>query len=116
MPLENKQESKFNFFFSKSELLTSHLSLIKDYTGEVKRNIASKIYIEEEISHFSIKSISTDNYIGEHEASILEIIPNKEIKSLISFYKNIKPIADLILLLTSFAERRRLYGINVKVQ
>jgi hypothetical protein len=109
MPLENKQESKFNFFFSKSELLTSHISLITDYTGEVKRNISSKIYIEEEISHLGIKSISTDNYIGDNEASILEIIPNKEIKSLISFYKNIKPIADLILLLTSFSERRRLY-------
>lgn len=109
MPLKNKQKSKFNFFFSKSELLTSHISLIADYTGEIKRNISSKIYIEEEISHLGIKSISTDNYIGDKEASILEIIPHKEVKSLISFYKNIKPIADFIFLLTSFAERRRLY-------
>lgn len=109
IPLKNKQENKFNFFFSKSELLTSHISLTKNYTGEIKREIRSKIHIEKEILHLGIKSISTDNYIGEYEASILEIIPNKEIKSLISFYKNIKPIADLILLLTSFAERRRLY-------
>lgn len=55
-----------------------------------------------------IQSISTDKYIGEKESNILEIIPNKEVTSLISFYKNIKPITDLVLLLASFAERRRL--------
>lgn len=109
MPLKNKQENKFNFFFSKSELLTSHISLTKYYTGEIKRDISSSICIKDEILHLGIKSITTDNYIGEKEANILEIIPSKEIKSLLSFYKNVKPIADLILLLTSFTERRRLY-------
>lgn len=106
--LDNKQESRFNFFFSKSDLLTSNVFLTKHYTGELKRDVVSKIYILEEVSHLGIKSITTDNYIGEKEANILEIVPNNEIKSLISFYKNIKPIADLVLLLTSFAERRRL--------
>jgi hypothetical protein len=108
MPLKNKQENKFNFFFSKSELLTSHISLTKHYTGEIKRDISSSICIKDEILHLGIESITTDNYIGEKEANILEIIPSKEIKSLLSFYKNVKPIVDLILLLASFAERRRL--------
>ena len=107
--LDTKQETKFNFFCSKSELLTSKVFLIKHYTGEIKRNIASKISITDEVSHLGIKSISTDKYVGEKESNILEIIPNKEINSLLSFYKNVKPIADLVLLLTSFAERRRLH-------
>lgn len=107
--LENKQEIKFNFFCSNSELLTSKVFLTKHYTGEVERDVASKIYIKDEVSHLGIKSISTDKYVGEKESNILEIIPNKEINSLLSFYKNVKPIADLVLLLTSFAERRRLH-------
>lgn len=106
--LENKQESKFNFFFSKSELLTSQVMVEKQYTGEIKRHLASKIHITEDVAHFGIKSITTDKYIEEQESNVLELIPHKEVKSLISFYKNIKPIADLVLLLTSFAERRRL--------
>lgn len=107
--LDNKQETKFNFFCSNSELLTSKVFLTKHYTGEVERNVASKISIQDEVSHLGIKSISTDKYIGEKESNILEIIPSKEINSLLSFYKNVKPIADLVLLLTSFAERRRLH-------
>lgn len=107
--LDNKQKTKFNFFCSNSELLTSKIFLTKHYTGEVKRNIASKISIIDEVSHLSIKSITTDKYVGENKSNILEIIPKKEIKSLLSFYKNVKPIADLVLLLTSFAERRRLH-------
>lgn len=107
--LDNEQDSKFNFFFSNSKLLTSRVILTEDYTGEVTREMVSKISITDEVSHFGIKSINTDKYIRDKESNILEIIPKKKIKSLISFYKNIKPIADLILLLTSFAERRRLH-------
>ncbi|MFW3353703.1 hypothetical protein [Aliarcobacter butzleri] len=107
--LDNKQETKFNFFCSNSELLTSNIFLTKHYTGELKRDVVSKISITDEVSHLGIKSVSTDKYVGEKESNILEIIPNKEIKSLLSFYKNVKPIADLVLLLTSFAERRRLH-------
>lgn len=107
--LDNKQESKFNFFCSESELLTSKVFLTKHYTGEVERDITSEISITDEVSHLGIKSISTDKYVGEKESNILEIIPKKEINSLLSFYKNVKPIADLVLLLTSFAERRRLH-------
>lgn len=106
--LEKRQESKFNFFFSKSKLLTSQVIVKKHYTGDIERHIASKIFITEEVSHFGIQSVSTDKYIGKNESNILEIIPHKEVTSLILFYSNIKPIADLILLLTSFAERRRL--------
>lgn len=106
--LENKQECKFNFFFSKSELLTSTVMIEKQYTGEIKRHLASKIHITDEVSHFGIDSVITDKYIEAQESNILEITPNKETKSLISFYKTIKTIADLILLLASFAERRRL--------
>lgn len=107
--LDNKQESKFNFFCSNSELLTSKVFLTKHYTGEVERDVASKISITDEVSHLGIKSISTDKYVGVKESNILEIIPNREINSLLSFYKNVRPIADLVLLLTSFAERRRLH-------
>ena len=107
--LDNKQESKFTFFCSASNLLTSKVILTEHYTGEVERDVASKISITDEVSHLGIKSITTDKYIGEKESNILEVAPNKEIKSLISFYKSVKPIADLVLLLTSFAERRRLH-------
>ena len=43
--LDNKQETKFNFFCSNSKLLTSNIFLIKHYTGELKRDVVSKIFI-----------------------------------------------------------------------
>lgn len=105
---ENNQENKFLFFISESELLSSDVTAVQHYTGEIKRKVVSKISIKKEVSHLGIKSIKTDKYIGIQKSNILEIIPNYPVKSLLSFYKNIKPIVDLILLLTSFAERRRL--------
>ena len=105
---ENNQENKFLFFISESELLSSEVTAIQHYTGEIKRDIISKISIKKEVSHLGIKSIETDKYIGIQKSNILKIVPNTPVKSLLSFYKNIKPIVDLILVLTSFAERRRL--------
>ncbi|MEN4046865.1 hypothetical protein [Sulfurimonas sp. NWX367] len=102
------QESKFCFFISESKLLSSNVSTIKHFTGEVQRSINSSIQIREEVLHLGIESIITDKYIGLKSSNILEIIPNSPINSLMAFYKNIQPIADLILVLTSFAERRRL--------
>jgi len=102
------QENKFRFFISESELLSSNVSTIQHFTGEVQRNINSNIQISEEVLHLGVKSIVTDKYIGLKSSNILEIISSSPINSLMAFYKRIQPIADLILVLTSFAERRRL--------
>lgn len=103
-----KENDKFRFFISESKLLTTILSTQKHYTGEIKRDIISKILIEKEVAHLGIKSIETDRYIEQQKANILEITPNFPINSMLTFYKRVKPIVDFILLLTSFAERRRL--------
>ncbi|SOD21034.1 hypothetical protein SAMN06297164_3114 [Nitrosomonas ureae] len=101
-------ENKFRFFISESELFSSFISVEKDYTGEVRREIISNISLNQEISHLGIKLVTSDKYIGENESNILEIIPHSPINSLLAFFKIIKPIVELILVLTSFAEKRRL--------
>lgn len=101
-------EQIFNFFYTKSKLLTSNISTIHHYTGEIKRDISSYFTINEELEHLGIKSILIDQYIGSQRGNILSITPKQEIKLLVSFYKNIQPVATLILALTSFSERRRL--------
>jgi hypothetical protein len=106
--VDGGKENKFRFFISESELLSSTISVKKHYTGEVQREIIDRIIIKDEVSHLGIESIFTDKYIGNEESNILEIIPKRRTNSLLSFYKKIKPIADLIMVLTSFAERRRL--------
>ncbi len=106
--VEGNSESKLRFFISESELLSSNISLTKHYTGEVQRQVNSKILIDEKILHLGVKSICTDQYIGDKEANILEIIPQNPINSVVTFYKRLKPIVDLVLVLSSFAERRRL--------
>lgn len=103
-----KSENKFRFFISESNFLSSTVSAVEHYTGEINREVHSKILINEEVSHLGIALIVTDKYVGKMDSNILEIVPNSPVNSLMTFYKNIKPIADLILLLTSFAERRRI--------
>jgi len=105
---EAKQEDVFRFFISNSELLTANIFATKYHTGEVKRHVASQISIVEEVAHLGISSILTDKYLGEKKSNILEIYPAQPITSLREFYKKMNPIANLILLLSSFAERRRL--------
>ncbi len=106
--IQTKHTDVFRFFITESEFLTSKTLIHQDYTGEIKRHILSKISIIDEVTHLGIASICTDKYIGDNESNILEICPVLPTASLMGFYKNIKPIADLILLLSSFAERRRL--------
>lgn len=88
--------------------MSSTVSVKEHYTGEIQRKVIDRIIINKEVSHLGIESVFTDKYVGNEELNILEIIPKCHINSLLSFYKKIKPIADLILVLTSFAERRRL--------
>lgn len=105
---KREQDNKFRFFISESDFFSSTVSTIKNYTGEVHRRIISNILLSDEVSQFGIESVISDKYIGEKESNILEIIPDSSINSLLAFYKKIQPIVDLILSLTSFAERRRL--------
>lgn len=101
-------ENKFRFFISESKLFSSSISVEKNYTGEIRREIISNISLSQEISHLGIQLVTSEKYIGENASNILEIIPRSPINSLLAFFKIIKPIVDLILVLTSFAERRRL--------
>ncbi len=106
--IETNQKDVFRFSISNSDSLTAKIFSTKDYTGEIKRDVVSRISIVEEVAHLGLSSILTDKYIGDNESNILEIYPAQPITSLRGFYKRIKPIAELILLLSSFAERRRL--------
>lgn len=106
--IENDQKNKFCFFISENKLLSTTLSIREDYTGEIRRNVHSRISIKKEVSHLGMKSIITDKYIGNQKSNILEVIPTLPVKSLLAFYKNITPVVNLILALSSFAERRRL--------
>jgi hypothetical protein len=106
--LSGIQKNITKFYISDSDLLRSNVSTMEHYSGEVTRKILSKITIQQEISHLGIESISTDKYIGKYTSSILEIKPQLPISSVVVFYRKIKPIVELILLITSFAERRRL--------
>jgi hypothetical protein len=100
--------NKFRFFISESELFSSSVSIEKHYVGEIRRKVISRISLDIEVSHFDIEYIYSDQYIGDNESNILEITPRFPIRSLLAFHQRIKPIADLILVITSFAERRRL--------
>ncbi len=106
--LNTEQENKFRFFISDSDFFSSNISTISYHTGEVRREIVSSILLSDEVAQFGIKSVISDKYIGEKESNVLEIIPDSSINSFLAFHKRIQPIADFILALTSFAERRRL--------
>lgn len=103
-----EQDNKFNFFISESKFLSSDVLVEKHYTGEIHKENIFDISLLQEVSHLGIKSVISNKYIGEKESNILQIIPCCSINSLLGFYKTIKPVVDLILALTSFAERRRL--------
>lgn len=105
---QSSPNNKFRFFISESELFSSSVLAEKHYTGETHRKVISRIILDQDVSHFDIEYIYSDKYIGDIESNILEIVPRSQIDSLLAFYKRIKPIADLILTITSFAERRRL--------
>lgn len=108
LPTKDSEALKFRFYITDNELLQTFLSVQHHWTGEVRRKIIKSLLIENEVLHLGIKSINTDSYIGNQESKILEIEPLEPLQSFIHFYKTIKPVAELILLITSFAERRRL--------
>lgn len=86
--------NKITFRISDSELLKSEINQYPEYRIEII-----------ELEHLGIKSIKTDEKI-ENNLLHIEFVDN--IDSYYLFMKNVKPIIELILYLTSFAERRRL--------
>jgi len=101
-------EAKYRFFISSSEFLTTKLFAMEYYTGDIKREVFSNITLDADLGHFGIKMISTDRYIGKYESNVLEVVTTAPLSSLLSLRKRVMPIVDFILLLASFAERRRL--------
>lgn len=97
----------FRFFISKSNLLTAKISTTRKLSGELKISHSSKIEING-LENLGLTKIVTDKYIGDDELNVLEIFPIKPISSQLSFYKKIKTVVEFILLISSFAERRRL--------
>ncbi|WP_040433044.1 hypothetical protein [Chlorobium ferrooxidans] len=104
---KGNDDTKCRFFISESELLMTQLHTEEHYTGNIKRKVVSNIQFGSEVEHLGIKMISTDRYIGRFESNILEVIADNPLCSLLSLYKKVIPVVDIILLLTSFAERRR---------
>jgi hypothetical protein len=100
------KNNNFTFQVSESELLKSTIFSFQNSSGEIEKKLISQITISEEVEHLGIKLIKTDDDI---ETKLLKIETTDEITSLFSFNKKLKPIVDLILNLSSFAERRRLY-------
>jgi len=86
--------NKITFRISDSELLKSAINQYPEYRIEII-----------DLEHLGIKSIKTDEQI-ENNLLHIEFVDN--IDSYYLFMKNVKPIIELILYLTSFAERRRL--------
>lgn len=107
-PVNERSEYKFHFFITESNLLKSIISVREHQTGEISRSVLSKICIEKELAHFGIKLMETEEYIGNNKASIIEITPMTPVNSMLAFFRRVEPIMDLILLITSFAEGRRL--------
>ncbi|NTW69392.1 MAG: hypothetical protein HGB23_06015 [Chlorobiaceae bacterium] len=101
-------DAKYRFFISNSDLLKTKLCAIEEYTGEVNRRIISSIKIEGELGHLGVKFISTDRYIGKYDSNIIEVVTDTPLRSLLSLNKRVISVVDFVLLLTSFAERRRL--------
>lgn len=108
MPTDSSEASKFRFYISDSDLLKASVFIKHHWTGEIRREPVHSIYFEEEVAHLGIKSINTDSYIGNQESNLLEIESLVPVQSFIHFYKTIKPTSELILLISSFAERKRL--------
>lgn len=107
-PTTTNQASKFRFYISDSDLLKASVFIEHHWTGEIRRDPVHSICIKEEVAHLGIKSIHTDSYIGNQESNLLEIEPLVPVQLFIHFYKTIKHVSQLILLISSFAERKRL--------
>lgn len=101
-------DSSFRFYLTESELLTSIVGTTHKYTGEIERILSSNIAITEEIESYGIEIIETEKFIGENSANTIIVKPKKKIGSLFYFYRTMFPFIELVLALSSFAERRRL--------
>lgn len=104
---KEKGDRKVMFYISNSNLISSRGFENLSYDGSLNFKLISEIEINE-LYNLSIKKLKTKKYIGKMAANLLEITVEEKGFCYEKIIKNITSSVDLILAISSLAEKRRL--------